>query len=50
MLTWAAQVIGEKVNEDAQPEPSLVEAREAARQLAGPAAQVVHRFLNSLPR
>jgi hypothetical protein len=29
---------------------ALAEAREAARQLAGPAAEVVHRFLNSLPR
>jgi hypothetical protein len=111
MLTWAAQVIGEKVDEDApalpaQPEPShdmegeiaalmlthssvepvmgtsrvlcdaafgavaraiaarwgrrpvtpeptsptLAEAREAARQLAGPAAQVVHQFLDALVR
>jgi hypothetical protein len=105
MLTWAAQVIGEQVNEDA-PEPShdvegeikalmlthssvepvmgtshilreaafgtvaraiaarwgrrpvtpdataptLAEAREAARQLAGPAAQVVHQFLDALVR
>jgi hypothetical protein len=30
--------------------PTLAEAREAARQLAGPAAQVVHQFLDALAR
>ena len=30
--------------------PTLAEAREAARQLAGPAAQVVHQFLDALVR
>ena len=30
--------------------PALAEAREAARQLAGPAAQVVHQFLDALVR
>jgi hypothetical protein len=30
------------------PPPTLAEAREAARQLAGPEAQVVHAFLRSL--
>lgn len=32
-----------------QPTPTLKEAREAARDLAGPAAQIVHAFLSSLP-
>jgi hypothetical protein len=30
------------------PPPTLAEAREAARQLAGPSAEVVHAFLFSL--
>jgi hypothetical protein len=30
------------------PKPTLAEAREAARQLGGPSAQVVHQFLNTL--
>ena len=30
------------------PVASLVEAKEAARQLAGPCAEVVHRYLNRL--
>ena len=30
------------------PRPTLAEAREAARQLAGPSAQVVHHFLDTL--
>ena len=30
------------------PTPTLAEAREAARQLAGPSAEVVHAFLGSL--
>jgi hypothetical protein len=30
------------------PAPTLFEAREAARQLAGPSAEVVHAFLASL--
>ena len=30
------------------PAPTLAEAREAARQLAGPSAQVVHHFLDTL--
>ena len=30
------------------PAPTLAEAREAARQLAGPSAQVVHDFLDTL--
>jgi hypothetical protein len=31
------------------PRPTLAEAREAARQLGGPSAQVVHQFLANLP-
>ena len=30
------------------PRPTLAEAREAARQLAGPSAQIVHHFLDTL--
>jgi hypothetical protein len=30
------------------PRPTLAEAREAARQLGGPSAQVVHHFLDTL--
>jgi hypothetical protein len=30
------------------PPPTLAEAREAARQLAGPCAEVVHAFLSTL--
>jgi len=30
------------------PKPTLAEAREAARQLGGPSAQVVHQFLDTL--
>jgi hypothetical protein len=32
------------------PTPTLAEAREAARQLAGPEAEIVHGFLASLER
>lgn len=32
----------------APPTPTLADAREAARQLGGPAAEVVHQFLNTL--
>jgi hypothetical protein len=44
MALYAAQPTPEPTS------PTLAEAREAARQLAGPAAEVVHRFLDALPR
>lgn len=40
--------LSELANNIHPPAPTLSEAREAARQLAGPAAEVVHAFLASL--
>lgn len=46
---WAALAdIANNLHSPPPPPPTLAEAREAARQLAGPCAAVVHAYLNSL--
>jgi len=42
------QAIADNLHSPPPPPPTLAEAREAARQLAGPSAEVVHAFLFSL--
>jgi len=45
-LTW--YLLSDIADNIHSPAPTLAEAREAARQLAGPSAEVVHAFLGSL--
>jgi hypothetical protein len=42
------QAIADNLHSPPPPPPTLAQAREAARQLAGPSAEVVHAFLFSL--
>jgi hypothetical protein len=49
LSTWQAlAAIADNLHSPPPPPPTLAEAREAARQLAGPSAEVVHAFLFSL--
>jgi hypothetical protein len=46
---WPTMVaLADNLHSPPPPPPTLAEARGAARQLAGPSAEVVHRFLFSL--
>lgn len=46
---WAALAeIANNLHSPPPPPPTLAQAREAARQLAGPCAVVVHAYLNTL--
>ena len=46
---WAALAgIADNLHSPPPPPPTLAEAREAARQLAGPSAAVVHAYLDTL--
>lgn len=40
--------IADNLHSPPPPAPTLAEAREAARDLAGPAAEIVHRYLESI--
>ena len=47
--SWPTMVaLADNLHSPPPPPPTLAEAREAARQLAGPSAEVVHAFLFSL--
>jgi len=47
--SWPTMVaLADNLHSPPPPPPTLAQAREAARQLAGPSAEVVHAFLFSL--
>ena len=48
-LVWGElEAIAASLHNSPPPPPTLAEAREAARQLAGPSAEIVHAFLATL--
>ena len=48
-LVWGElEAIAASLHNPPPPPPTLAEAREAARQLAGPSAEIVHAFLANL--